>query len=269
MVQAMADSRIRLLDQPNGGVSTARNAGLSVARYDFIALLDADDEWDSRFLEKMAVCIRNCPDAGLYFAARIDRSGPKGLSTTVPTLPAEYCGYVDIFSLDAILGPSSSSVVLRSSFLDKTGLFDPNLQKGEDVDMWIRFALNGPVVLYNAPLALYHNDAENRAMLRPTPPHMSLVSNLSRYDSAVRTNPRLYRYLQGMRLGHICNFLGNRPCELANPHEAIDQLDLTGLPFVWMLIQHSPPFLRRLIFRVYIHGHRLFERVQPMPKRRI
>lgn len=40
---AEADERIRVLDIPNGGVSNARNVGLSYARGQWIQFLDADD----------------------------------------------------------------------------------------------------------------------------------------------------------------------------------------------------------------------------------
>lgn len=46
------DNRIQLVQQPNGGSSVARNKGISLCRGQYIALLDADDLWDSTFLEK-------------------------------------------------------------------------------------------------------------------------------------------------------------------------------------------------------------------------
>lgn len=43
---ALADDRIRLIEQPhNGGPAVARNAGFDAARGEWIALLDADDAW--------------------------------------------------------------------------------------------------------------------------------------------------------------------------------------------------------------------------------
>ncbi|MBX2973827.1 MAG: glycosyltransferase [Flavobacteriales bacterium] len=43
VARTIADPRVRVIDQPNGGVSRARNTGIDGARGTYIALLDADD----------------------------------------------------------------------------------------------------------------------------------------------------------------------------------------------------------------------------------
>lgn len=52
------DERITVIDQKNGGVSTARNAGLNAARGKYIIFLDGDDFWEATILEKLvnAIC---------------------------------------------------------------------------------------------------------------------------------------------------------------------------------------------------------------------
>lgn len=50
---AAADDRIRIIDKPNEGVSTARNAGLRAAVGDFIAFIDSDDWIHSRYFETL------------------------------------------------------------------------------------------------------------------------------------------------------------------------------------------------------------------------
>ncbi len=52
---AREDGRVRVIDKPNGGVSSARNAGLDVARGEFVMFCDSDDwaepDWCTCLLE--------------------------------------------------------------------------------------------------------------------------------------------------------------------------------------------------------------------------
>ena len=48
---AAEDSRIRVIHKPNGGLSSARNAGLDVANGEYISFIDSDDLINERFYE--------------------------------------------------------------------------------------------------------------------------------------------------------------------------------------------------------------------------
>ena len=50
---AAKDSRIRVIHKPNGGVSTARNAGLDAACGNWIGFVDSDDVIDRTYYEKL------------------------------------------------------------------------------------------------------------------------------------------------------------------------------------------------------------------------
>ena len=53
IVESYTDSRIRLIRQPNQGVSVARNTGLEAAQGEFITFLDSDDLYYPEFLKTL------------------------------------------------------------------------------------------------------------------------------------------------------------------------------------------------------------------------
>ena len=66
VVENIKDTRIKLFKQSNGGVSSARNKGIEIAKYDLIAFLDADDWWGDNYLESMLKLILKYPDVSIY-----------------------------------------------------------------------------------------------------------------------------------------------------------------------------------------------------------
>ena len=50
---AQMDERVKVIHKVNGGVSTARNAGLEIATGDYIAFVDSDDYIELDMYEKM------------------------------------------------------------------------------------------------------------------------------------------------------------------------------------------------------------------------
>lgn len=56
---AQHDSRVRVIHKENGGLSSARNAGLDVARGEYIAFVDSDDWIDPNYLEHLLFALQS------------------------------------------------------------------------------------------------------------------------------------------------------------------------------------------------------------------
>ena len=67
---AAEDARFRFIDQPNGGVATARNAGLDAARGEYIFFLDPDDWVEPDAAEVLYHAARNADADCVEFGTR-------------------------------------------------------------------------------------------------------------------------------------------------------------------------------------------------------
>lgn len=120
---------IKLIDKPNGGVSTARNAGLKASQGDLIAFLDSDDQWFPDKLEKQTkllelnpqIDLLGCAFDGLYFSNIPDGSLLK----------------IDVNKLIFKNYFQPSTVIMRRKVFEEIGYFDENQKYAEDINYFI------------------------------------------------------------------------------------------------------------------------------------
>lgn len=63
---AAADSRVRVIHKVNGGLSSARNAGMDIMHGEYLMFLDSDDYWDSKSLmEELIYFMDNNPKTSI------------------------------------------------------------------------------------------------------------------------------------------------------------------------------------------------------------
>lgn len=75
IVKTIDDSRIRLIEQENGGPSKARNTGVENAQGDWVVFLDADDEFLPGALGKFRSLIQSHPKVGMFGCSYITNDG--------------------------------------------------------------------------------------------------------------------------------------------------------------------------------------------------
>jgi GT2 family glycosyltransferase len=146
--------RIRVVSQPNQGLSAARNAAIKASSGAFLALLDDDDEWLPERLAIQMPCMLDNPKAGLVGggAVVIDAAG-KPLPHRRPVRTGvEHIAFKAFFAANRINCPTA---LIRRSVMDSVGPFDETLPYAEDYDMWLRIAAGHQVIVVPQPVARY------------------------------------------------------------------------------------------------------------------
>lgn len=215
IVKKITDPRLRLINQPNKGPSAARNLGVQKAISDFVCLLDADDVWLPNFLEIISELLRSNPEKCIFCLRHkiIDLDGSTLLPKT--NLQSGYCGVVRNFiqlyrhSTGLI---NASSVCLRKDYFLSIGGFPENEDSGEDIYLWLIYALESEIVFCDQIGSTYHRDSDNRSIDRITPhklpyyfvyflPLLNDPKFIQRYPSKTRKD--LKKFLRWRAILHI------------------------------------------------------------------
>jgi len=146
--------RVRIVAQPNGGVSAARNTGIRESRGDLVAFFDADDLWHRDKLAKQVPLFIN-PAVGLVYCGveYIDEQG-RTLGTNLKGLRGRVLRDIALLRETVVLAGGSTAVVRRRLF-DEIGGFDPQLSTAADWDMWRRIACIAEIEVAREPLMKY------------------------------------------------------------------------------------------------------------------
>jgi hypothetical protein len=187
VLRFLSDPRMRVIRQPNQGVSVARNRGILEARGEYLAFLDGDDEWEADFLDVLLDVLDRFSEVQVagasYHVQRPDRSF-EPLAPLFGEGQAEVV--VDFFEAARQAPPLS--------LFATTGLFPPGIHHGEDLDQWLRVGLacaDKGIALTRRTASVWHLDADNRAGQHKARPHR--LPSVDRVLAAPREFPRAVR----------------------------------------------------------------------------
>ena len=165
----LAEEKIRVIEQANQGVSTARNNGVKLAKYNYIAFLDADDWWGPTYLEEMKALIEEIPEAGLfassYYKVKQGELIPARIGVN-KGFEKGIINYFDAYSRSLYQPVWTGAAIIRRTVFESEKGFKASLKMGEDFDLWVRVANKHQVALLNKSLAYYNQDVDvdNRAI---------------------------------------------------------------------------------------------------------
>lgn len=160
------DPRIRIIRQENRGVSAARNRGIMEAKSEWVAFLDADDEWLPGFLEEIWGLIEKYPDCTVAGTAYylVDNKDQFRLNKIGLPINIGWDGYLDYFTA-AVNGDSpltSSSFAAEKRSLLSAGLYPEGVAISEDTALFMKLAINNKIAYSNTAQSIYHREVSNR-----------------------------------------------------------------------------------------------------------
>ena len=147
IVQSIAkqDRRVILLQQPNAGVSAARNLAIQKSRGEFIAPIDADDIWYPENIEKQVKCMmKSDSSVGLVYSWSVDIDEYDLLTGGFHASEHEGKVYLPLLCRNFI--GNGSAVLIRRTCLEKVGgynneqLKDEHSHGSEDWELYLRIA---------------------------------------------------------------------------------------------------------------------------------
>ncbi|MCL6296544.1 glycosyltransferase family 2 protein [Jejuia spongiicola] len=249
-VKKIDDSRIKVFNQQNQGLSWARNNGIekSVGRY--IALIDADDFWLPHHLNQLFHLIKQYPKAGLYSTGyTLQKSKHIVHRAKFNNLPENFKGIVPNFfkcSLQNCIAWVGSICIPKNVFND-IGNFDPEIFSEQDTDLYIRIALKYEVALDDSSVSAIYNrtmdDNMSNFSQKKTIPKL-----LYTYKNIESTDYYLKKYLDLNRFSTLIFFKLSSNKELEKI--LIKDIDLNNLNKLQRILIYLPNNIVRFLFNI-------------------
>lgn len=161
---AREDGRIRTLHQLNRGASAARNAGLEVARGEWLAFCDADDWVDSYWLELFVGQLR--PDVELVVQGFHTVNGPWHGGHTGVNFSGSIAEGILYLAECKVLGYLWSKMLRRDMVERHHIRFDEHFTFREDEDFLLRYMLHIQRMSCTAEPGYYYNVPDFSAKYR-------------------------------------------------------------------------------------------------------
>ena len=153
---AAKDDRIRVISQPNQGVSLARNHGIRETTGEFVAFLDGDDRWHPNKLNahihhfqsfgqnaKSDTKSTEMKSLGMSFAKVVFIASDGSYTKQYSNSKLTNLNPEDFYIENPVVTPSN--VVIRRSTLDVVGYFSPQLNGSADQELFFRVVWSGAI----------------------------------------------------------------------------------------------------------------------------
>lgn len=180
------DRRIKIVNKSNGGVSSARNLGLSKATGEYVLFLDGDDTIDSNLLLTLKKTIASNVDLGMVIYG-FDNEKRRG--KYMRHLPYNSPNYVKDYLYNKLYIHLSSFIIRKDILINNSLLFDERTYYSEDREFVVScLCLAKNIAVIRDSFFCYHW-SENSAMRN--------TAYTEKRSTSLDAMERVYKYLQG------------------------------------------------------------------------
>lgn len=123
---------LKIINQKNRGVSSARNLGIKNATSSWVCFLDSDDEWLPQKLSIQMQILKNNPQIDFLGCNLLNQEYNFFWKKQSPLMR------VKLWELLLKMHPQTSTAIVKKNILLKVGLYDESMRYAEDGDLWVR-----------------------------------------------------------------------------------------------------------------------------------
>lgn len=243
---ASKDARIKVIHKINGGLSSARNVGLDIAKGEFVGFLDSDDFWHADYLKILL-------DLSVKYSADIVQcSFIRGIETVFPLINKKV--KVKSFDNHSIFLKGYSKIIVCGKLYKRFTIDEIRMPEGkineDDFTTWKFYYRARKIVVTNQ--CLYYYTFNDRSIMS-NQLKLPRLDFIEAYEERIDFfNTKGEKDLVDYSRGHLCKAMlltSNNPMLSEEQNEIVDKTFLTN----WSLIKYSRfiPLHLRVLFFMY------------------
>lgn len=258
IIKSFEDKRVRLIESEHvGNLAVLRNHAAREARGDFFAFLDGDDIMEPHKLDLQLAQFHRDPQVQWnHTNVQILQDETGALSPhSRPPEAAEFLeaepGFAQLAFRNYVT--ISSVMIRKAAFFDVNGFRD-EMNRCEDIDLWLRLTASGHSVGYLSEPLLQYRVRKSGLFSSKTLEYLD--SNFKVYENIRKSFPVLYdkhkciihQYLSNNHLKIAIQLLGQKNPQFRVHFKKALQLDPSIKKTVWYLLSViNPPILRKYL----------------------
>lgn len=230
--------RVIFRTRPNPkGVSATRNEAVQLGEGDIIAFLDADDIWESSYLETAVSHLTSSHDVACFSAANFINENGDSIGEQDPITDNQLRDLgVSLYDYNFI---KTASVVAISRMVWDRGLaFDESLSYGEDLDLWLKILAKGWTIGFTGGYRVSYRRHATSAMAQTVSMNQKMGDFYQKHyqNDLIPRSLRIHR-LYHSRYYHARMTWRNSPADAAKSLRTCIEISPFSIrPYFWYLI---------------------------------